>query len=69
MTFNARFTVQEVGDGPSPINVLAVAAVDDETLTANTEKATSMELRVVIDADETSVAVGDILPVSGHFSG
>jgi hypothetical protein len=68
MTFTARFKVQDVGEGPAPINVLAVASVEDGTLTTNTEKARSMELRIVIDADETSLAEGDELYCNGHFS-
>ena len=68
MTFQARFQVQDVGDGPAPINVLAVASVEDGTLTQNTEKARSMELRIVIDADKTSLAVGDSITASGHFT-
>lgn len=68
MTFTARFKVQDVSDGPAPIDVLAVASVDDGTLTQNTEKARSMELRIVIDADETAVKVGDTMTVNGHFT-
>lgn len=69
MTFSARFKVQDVSDGPSPIDVLAVAAVEDDTLTQNTEKARSMELRIVLDVDETGVQVGDVITVTGHFIG
>lgn len=67
MTFQARFKVEDVGEGPAPINVLAVASVDDGTLTQNTEKASAMELRILIDADETSIAIGDEITASGHF--
>lgn len=67
MTFQARFKVQDVSEGPAPINVLAVAEVDDGTLTQNTEKASTMELRVLIDADETTIKVGDTITASGHF--
>lgn len=68
MTFQARFKVQDVSDGPAPINVLAVAEVEDGSLTQNTEKARSMELRIVVDADETAVKVGDVITASGHFA-
>ncbi len=68
MTFTARFKVQDVGEGPAPINVLATAEVEDGTLTQNTEKARSMELRIVIDADETAVKVGDVITATGHFT-
>lgn len=68
MTFSARFKVQDVGDGPAPINVLAVAEVGDGSLTQNTEKARSMELHILIDADETTIKAGDTIAVSGHFT-
>lgn len=67
MTWNAKFKVQDISDGPSPLNVLAVATIEDGSLVQNTEKATSMELRVVIDADETAIKVGDEISGSGHF--
>lgn len=69
MTFTARFNVQDVSDGPGPIDVLAVAQVDDGSLTQNTEHATSMELHMVIDGDSTRVSVGDTIQVTGHFDG
>ena len=69
MTFSARFTVQDVSDSPGPIDVLAVAQVEDGTLTQNTEQASSMELHIVIDGDETRVKVGDTIQVTGHFDG
>ena len=69
MTFQARFKVQDVGEGPAPINVLAVAEVEDGSLTQNTEKARSMELRILIDADETTIKAGDTITASGHFTG
>lgn len=57
-----------MGEGPAPINVLAVAEVEDGSLTQNTEKARSMELHILIDADETAIAVGDTITASGHFT-
>lgn len=67
MTWSARFKVTEVGDGPAPIKVRAVASVEDGSLSQNTERATAMELHVRLDADETSLAVGDEITGSGHF--
>lgn len=69
MTFSARFTVQDVADGPAPIDVLAVARVDDGTLSQNTEHATSMSLHIQLDVDETRVKAGDVITVTGHFEG
>lgn len=67
MTFSARFKIQDVGSGPRPIDILAVADVQDESLTQNTEKASSMELHITIDADETNLKIGDIITANGHF--
>lgn len=68
MTWSARFTVQDVGDGPAPIDVLAAAQAED--ITSNTEgKVRSMELRIQLDQDETRVKIGDTFTASGHFSG
>ncbi len=68
MTWTARFKVQDVTDGPRPISVLATASVEDGTLTQNTEKASRMELRVVLDTDETTIRLGDEWFATGHFS-
>lgn len=67
MTFSARFKIQAVGDGPAPIDVLAFADIEDGGLNQNTEKATSMELRILIDTDETSLKEGDIITATVHF--
>jgi hypothetical protein len=68
MTFSARFTVQDVGDGPRPIDVLAVS--EGDAIVANTEgKVRSMELRIVLDEDETTLKEGDVITTSGHFTG
>lgn len=67
MTWSARFKVTEVGAGPAPIDVRAVASVEDGSLVQNTEQATVMELHVQVNADETSLAVGDEITGSGHF--
>lgn len=67
MTWSARFKVQDVSEGPAPIDVLAVASVDDGSLNQNTEKARSMELKIVLDVDETSIKIGDEITGTGHF--
>jgi hypothetical protein len=67
LTFTAKFKVEDVGEGPAPIDVLAVARVEDDTLTQNTEKAKTMELRIQLDTDETALKIGDEIPVNGHF--
>jgi hypothetical protein len=67
MTFSARFKVQDVGEGPAPIDVIAVASVEDGTLTQNTERARSMELRIQLETDETTLAEGQEIVVTGHF--
>jgi len=78
MTFQARFKIQDVSDGPRPIDVLAVASVDggdgtahpyEGVLSQNTELAKSMRLEIVLDTDETSLKVGDEIVVNGHFVG
>jgi hypothetical protein len=69
MTWNARFKVTEVSDGPAPIAVVATASVEDGTLNQNTEHAQRMELRIELDADETQIKVGDEIPGYGHFTG
>lgn len=68
MTWSARFKVQDVSDGPAPIDVIAVASVEDGSLNQNTEKASSMELRIQLDTDETSIKIGDEITGSGHFT-
>ncbi len=68
MTWQAKFKVEEVSEGPAPITVFAVASVVDGSLVQNTEKALTMELHVVLDADETTIKSGDEITGSGHFS-
>lgn len=68
MTFTARFKVEDVGDGPAPIDIEAIAAVEDGTLTQNTEKARLMRLSIQLEADETSISIGDTITVTGHFT-
>lgn len=69
MTYQAKFTVSRVSDGPSPIDVEAFASVDDGTLNQNTEKCRSMRLSLVLDVDATSIKVGDVITASGSFKG
>lgn len=68
MTWTARFKVEDVGEGPAPINILAVARVEDGTLIQNTEHATVMELNILLDVNETSIKIGDEITGSGSFS-
>jgi hypothetical protein len=67
VSFTARFKIQDISDGPSPIDILAVAEVEDGSLTQNTEKAVSMELKIVLDANKTKFVIGDVITVNGHF--
>lgn len=77
MTWSANLKVQDVSEGPGPINVLAVAEGDMEgsdgtsrpRVTSNTEgPVRSVEVKFVIDADETTIAIGDEMYASGHFT-
>jgi hypothetical protein len=69
MTWSARFKVAEVDVRESGVSeVHAVASVEDGTLTQNTERATRLELFARIEG-ETSLAVGDEITGSGHFTG
>ncbi len=68
MTWNARFKVADVSEGPAPIDVLAVASVEDGSLNQNTEHVRSMELHIVLDVDETSICEGDEITGWGHFN-
>ncbi len=67
MTWSAKFKVEDVGDGPAPINVLVVARVEDGSLIQNTEKVTAMALNILLDSDETSIKIGDEIIGNGHF--
>lgn len=86
MTWTANCTVQDVSDGPGPIDVLAVANADETVrpyahltgsphqdheqpaVISNTEgKIRSVEVRLVLDEDETKLKPGDIIAVTGHF--
>ncbi len=68
MTWQAKFKIQEVGEGPAPIDVLAVADVANGSLIQNTENVSSMELRLVVNTDQTSLKVGDEILANGHFT-
>lgn len=66
MTFEARFKVQDVGAGPSPITVLAVAESTD--ITQTTENVQSIELNILLNVDETELEIGDIFALTGHLA-
>jgi hypothetical protein len=88
MTWSANLRVQDVSDGPRPIDVLLVADasatvkpyegredVPPETrdfeqpeIISNTEgKIKSLELKIVLDEDSTTLKPGDRVSVNGHF--
>jgi len=71
MTFSAGFTITDVGDGPAPIDVMAEAAVSDGSLARSGDDdgppIRSAVLTLQLEADETDLAVGDTINVSGHF--
>jgi hypothetical protein len=67
MTFSARFKVKTISEGPAPIEIIAVAGLDE--ITANTEgNVTSMALRINLFENETAIRTGDIITVTGHFT-
>lgn len=69
MTYQAKFVVTRVGEGPSPIDVEAFASVEEGTLNQNIEKCRSMRLSLVLDVDTTSLKEGDIITANGSFKG
>lgn len=92
MTWTARATVQDVSDGPRPIDVLAVANADETytshrlvryegqagvyedvelaCLVSNTEgRIRSIEITLVLDEDSTTLKPGDVIQLSGSFTG
>lgn len=85
MTWTARATVQDVSDGPAPIDVIAVANADEtwtptgqnpdseftySCVQSNTEgKIRSVEVKLVLDEDETALKPGDVVQLTGHFNG
>lgn len=64
-----KFTVQDVYEGASPVDVLAVANADEPgAIICNTEgKVRSAELRLQLDQDNTTLRAGDTITLSGHF--
>lgn len=65
MTFSARMKIQDVGQGPAPIDVLAV---NDGEVTSNTEgPITSLEVRFQLGADATGLRAGDGFTITGHL--
>lgn len=66
MTWTGKFTVDAVEESPTVL----VASADAEAIISNTEgKIRRAGLRLELDEDQTSVKVGDVLSVSGHFTG
>ena len=81
--------MQDISEGPAPINVLATANADDlvnpwaalpnatdeqkrvtvPAIVSNTEgRIQSVEVRLVLDEDETTLKPGAVIQISGHFS-
>lgn len=68
MTWQARFTVQDVGEGPAPIDVIAaVAAAEEVALQQPGVPLVGAVLTLQVGADETPLRVGDQFTVTGHF--
>ncbi len=69
MTWSAKLAVTEIGrHGEAPIVVVAAASGPDE-ITSNTEgRIHSMELRIQLDEDTTSLRPGDIIQAWGSFN-
>ena len=66
MTWFATLKVQDVSEGPAPIDVLAVS----DNVTSNTEgKISGVEVKFKLDEDQTAIKIGDEIAVSGHFQG
>lgn len=80
MTLQIHFTVQDVSDGPAPIDVILVANAGEtvepanftqpvQSIICNTEgKITGAELRLTFDGDTPPLKVGQIVSLSGHFT-
>lgn len=66
MTWTAHLDVQDVSNGPAPIDILAVS---DDVMSSTEGKIAGVEVRIRLDVDETSIKVGDTIVVSGHFQG
>lgn len=65
MTFSARMKVQDVGQGPAPIDVLAV---NDGEVLSNTEGTiTGIEVRLQLGTDATGIRAGDGFTITGHL--
>ena len=66
-----EFTVQDVSDGPAPIDVLATANHLDYpgAIVCNTEgQVRAAELRLQLDQDSTELKAGATFKLSGHFT-
>jgi hypothetical protein len=65
MTWSANLRVEDVSDGPAPIDVLDF---EQPEIISNTEgKIKSLELKIVLDEDSTTLKPGDRISVNGHF--
>lgn len=65
VTWFATLKVQDVGEGPAPIDILA----GSDNVTSNTEgKISGVEVKFKLDENETSIKIGDEIAVSGHFN-
>lgn len=70
MTMSARLTIEDISEGPGPIDVLASAKTEDGSLTVNTEGSLSyVEVKFLFDGDEVPFQIGDtICTLTGHFN-
>jgi len=66
MSWQARFRVEDVwADGQGPVNVLAVATAARGDVLQSIEPVLSMELRVLLNSDRTTLKVGDLITIEG----
>jgi hypothetical protein len=71
MTWSAKLKVRDIDKGPAHLHILALAHVDDgdAAILSNTEgKIRAVELRVILDEDETALRAGDVIHAYGTFS-
>ena len=64
MTCTARCTVQDVGPGPAPVDVLLTANGDQITNTGD-DHVSSVEVRLQLDTDDTHMSAGQTVEVTG----
>lgn len=69
MTISANLTIEDISEGPAPINVLASAKVEDGSLSSDPGSGlTYVEVKFLFDLDEVPFKVGDIIAIMGHSS-